>query len=688
MSPVRLTFSRIIGRARVAFTNALVTPCFLAVAAALFAYNLFSSEGLHQTPGLVWSISIAPLLPFLTVFLGMNTWSDEFRAGRLEELLSVAVKEREFVLGKFMGVWLLTLRDLTFSLVLTALALYFFNSELLLNYPLVGFATGFLALALQAMLWSALIVALSSLTRSAAVAAIVALVLIVLIPRGGWLASLAWMPSGAARLGAMPLDAHIIDLTTGHISIAALAFYVLGTFAALFICTNIIYSRRLVGVGNKSARSSIRGISILTLLAVALAWTLTLRFNAFFELPAFVNTQEKFSARTRHIMSESQGEIRAILFTSRKDPDFRSSARFVRAFARETAALGGAHIVPRYIDPLTDPAAAGRLIGSGVPESSLVLEQGSKRIIVPLERGFGEQVFASALQRITLPPQQRTVYWTTGHGEVSLTDYGKWGLSDIARSIVMAGYRNQPLELSENKPLPTDCALIIVAGARTEFSRLEQSRLEAYLRQGGRLLVLLSSVQGGITGLLPIWGITPKPAPQVSAATLTGTDVLVTDFAEHPIVAPLKNEKLIFDFPIALVPSTRTVQLGGVGASSYTELCRASGVCRAALAEFGGTSREDVVARPARLIVVGDVGFVQNVRLENSVSANRDFFLNCVAYLAGVDALAESSVEANQLIIGLDRVGRVRYVLISALAAPTLLALVFIFMTAARRNRQ
>ena len=162
----------------------------------------------------------------------------------------------------------------------------------------------------------------------------------------------------------------------------------------------------------------------------------------------------------------------------------------------------------------------------------------------------------------------------------------------------------------------------------------------------------------------------------------------MTDFAEHPIVAPLKNEKLIFDFPIALVPSTRTVQLGGVGASSYTELCRASGVCRAALAEFGGTSREDVVARPARLIVVGDVGFVQNVRLENSVSANRDFFLNCVAYLAGVDALAESSVEANQLIIGLDRMGRVRFVLISALVAPTLLALVFIFMTAARRNRQ
>ncbi len=688
MSPVRLTFSRIIGRARVAFTNALVTPCFLAVTAGLFAYNLFSSEGLHQTPGLLWSVSVAPILPFLTVFLGMNTWSDEFRSGRLEELLSVAVKERDFVLGKFFGVWLLTLRDLVLSLVLTGGVLYFFNSNLLINYAATSFVTGFLALALQAMLWSALVVVLSSLTRSAAVAAIVALVLIVLVPRGGWFAALAWMPGGSARLGAMPLDAHIIDLATGHISIAALAFYVLGTFAALFICTNVIYSRRLVGGGNKSARCSIRGISILTLLAVTLAWTLTLRFNTFFELPAFVNTQEKFSARTRHIMSESQGELRAILFTSRRDPDFRSSARFVRAFAQETAALGGAHIIPRYIDPLTDPAAAGRLIGSGVPENSLVLEQGTKRVIVPLERGFGEQVFASALQRITLPPQQRAIYWTTGHGEIALTDYGKWGLSDIARSIVMAGYRNQALELSENKPIPTDCALIIVAGARTEFSRLEQSRLEAYLRQGGRLLVLLSSVQGGIAGMLPAWGISPKPAPQVNAATLTGTDVLVTDFAKHPIVAPLKNEKLIFDFPIALATSAHAAQLGGVGAGSYTELCRASGVCRAALAEFGGTSREDVVARPARIIVVGDVGFIQNARLENSVSANRDFFLNCVAYLAGVDALAEASVEANQLVIGLDRLGRIRFMIISALAVPAILTLLFVFLTATRRNKQ
>ncbi len=688
MSPARLTFSRLLGRARVAFTNALVTPCFLAVVAVLFAYNLFSSEGLHQTPGLVWSVSVAPLLPFLTVFLGMNAWSDEIRSGRIEGLLSVTVPERAFVFGKFLGVWFLTLRDLVLSLLLTGVILYFFNPNLIINYALTSFVTGFLALALQAMLWSALIVALSAMTRSAAVAAITTLVLTVLIPRGGWFAALAWFPENAARLGTMPLDAHIVDFGAGHISIAALAFYVLGAFTALFVCTNVIYVKRLVGVHNKPARCSIRFLSILALLATILACALTSRLNWNFELPAFVNVQEKFSARTRHIMAESHGEMRAILFASRKDPNFRVASRFIRAFSREASALGGAHIISRYVDPLWDPAAAGRLIGSGVPENSLLLEQGNKRVIVPLERDFGEQVFASALQRITLPPQQRTIYWTTGHEEVSLADYGKWGLSDIARTIVMAGYRNQTLELSENKPIPADCALIVVAGARKEFTRLEQSRLEAYLRQGGRLLVLLSSVQGGVAGLLPVWGVSLKPALQENAATLTGTDVLVMDFAEHPIVAPLKKEKLVFDSSIALVPSAHSSQLGGVGLDSYTELCRASGVCRAALVEYGGATREDVVARPSRIIVVGDVGFVQNIRLENTVSANRDFFLNCIAYLAGVDALAEASVEANQLVIGLDRAQRIRFVVSSAIIVPGVVMLVLIFLTAARRNRQ
>ena len=86
--------------------------------------------------------------------------------------------------------------------------------------------------------------------------------------------------------------------------------------------------------------------------------------------------------------------------------------------------------------------------------------------------------------------------------------------------------------------------------------------------------------------------------------------------------------------------------------------------------------------------MVGDVGFVQNARLENSVSANREFFLNCISYLAGVDALAETGVAADQLVVGLDRSGRMRFVLVSAVVLPGACGLVLLLRALVGRRRK
>ena len=688
MSPIWLTAGRVFGRARTAFTNALLTPVFCVCAAGLFACDLFAAEGTRQAPGLLWSVSVSPILPFLAVFLGMNTWSDEIHSGRIEEMLSVAVPERDYVMGKFLGVLLLTLRDLLLSLALTLLTLYFFNAKLVLDYSLSAFGAGFFILVLQAVLWSAVSVSSSAWTGSAALSAVISLCLAVLMPRCGWFALQACAPQGSLRFGPMPLDAHVVDFVTGHVPLSALAFYILAALAALYICTNRICERRYIGVANRPRRWAVRGLSVLSLAVATLAWMLVARFGLVLELPAEIGSGERFSARTRHIMGESQGEIRAVVFASRKNPGFRTSAGLIRAFARETAALGGAHILVRYVDPFWDPAAASRLVNAGVAEDSIVFEKGNRRETVPLDAGFGEQACALAVQRLTLPSRSRSVYWTTGHKECSLVDYGAWGLSSIARAVVMEGYRNQTLDLSDNKPIPEDCALIVVAGARTEFSRLEGSRLESYLRQGGRLLVLLASDRGGLSSMLPAWGIRPKAVRAAPKNSLTGTDRVVSGFGNHAIVNPLEGERLVFDSSIALEPSVESTRILGTGPVAFVDLCRADGVCLAALSEYGSAPGADVAARPARLIVVGDVGFVQNARLENSVSANREFFLNCISYLAGVDALAETGVAADQLVVGLDRSGRMRFVLVSAVVLPGACGLVLLLRALVGRRRK
>lgn len=59
----------------------------------------------------------------------------------------------------------------------------------------------------------------------------------------------------------------------------------------------------------------------------------------------------------------------------------------------------------------------------------------------------------------------------------------------MARELVRNGYRNEAIDLSADRAIPADCALIAIAGAREPFSRAELDRLDAYLRGGGRILV-------------------------------------------------------------------------------------------------------------------------------------------------------------------------------------------------------
>ena len=105
MSPVRVTFRRTVGMARGLYTTALALAGFLAAAAALLAFNLDAAEGSRVRLVPLWTVSVSPVLPLLSALLGMDVWSDERKTGRVELLLTAPVRERDLVLGKFLGVW-------------------------------------------------------------------------------------------------------------------------------------------------------------------------------------------------------------------------------------------------------------------------------------------------------------------------------------------------------------------------------------------------------------------------------------------------------------------------------------------------------------------------------------------------------------------------------------------------------
>lgn len=669
------------------FSTVLAFSLFFAAAAVSFSFSLEMAEGGETPLAVVWASAVSPVLPVLAALLAMDVWSDERRTGRIESLLTIAVRERELTLGKFLGVFTLVAGAMLVFLISSLFMLSTMAPGALANQTLTSFLPGIAALLLQGALWCALSVCASAAFRHAAAAALTAIALTVLIPRGLWFALMEWAPQGRMAFGEMPLDANAFDLASGLVSSATVLTYAMLTLFALFVSSKLTASVRLVGCGARHLRISTGvTLALATLLTIALI-TLFHRTDTTFELPLMPHADQGLSARTRSILSDVRGEITVTAFLSRKDSRFRPVGHFLRSLVREAEGVGGAHLTLRFVDPRWDIAAAERLVRDGAHEDSLVFERGNRRAFIPLAGGFDERLCASAILRVAVPPKRGVVYWTSGHGECSFQAYEPWGMSDIARNISHYGYRNAPLDLAANSDVPDDCALVIMAGAKSDFSRSEAMRLDAYLRKGGRLLALLSSPDAtGIASMLSGWGLRIDYATLNGARTISGTDVIVSEFGDHPVCDPLKGAQIILEKPLCFKPSA-AVDVAGADRIEYTPIASVGDVCVAAAAERGVGTGEDLSLRPTRIIAVGDAAFVMNGQLKVRGNANRDFFLNSLAYLAGTDAITEPGTEADRLVSGMDRAARVRFVLISAIAFPGFVFFLALAVVAAKRRR-
>ena len=686
MSAVSVTFRRTLGLSRGHYTTALAIGGFLVVAAVLFAFGLQSAEGGRLSLVSVWTASVSPVLPLLAAFLAMDVWSAERQTGRLALLLSASVRERDLVLGKFCGVFMALAGTVLFFLLSSVATLAAFAPDALAGVRLLSFVPGYVALLVQGALWSAVAVATSAMTRHGAAAACAAVGVTVALPRALWAAFMAWAPQGRTAFGEMPLDAHALDMAAGVVSTGTVVGYLVLTVVVLFIATKAVSFTRLVGHGARGLRVTTSVAVALSAAFAVLAILLAVRLDTTVELPVG-GGRMRFSPRMRTTLAESSGNLSVSLFLSRSDPNFRSVARFLRALRREADSLGGVRVETRFVDPRWDLGAAERLIRLGATEGSVVFEKGRRVVFLTLADGSSESVCASTIRRILRPPQRRNVCWTFGHGESGFDDYGTFGMSDIARELAREGYQNVRIDLAKDAPDLQVCAFVVVAGAKDDFSRVELGRLDAYLKQGGRLLVLQSAEQGGVSSLLPAWGLRAQAQPLAEARTLTGSDVIVSDFTDHAISAPLRGSQVVLDRPFSYSPSAATE--GGVGADrlEYASVAKVGAAAVAAVVERGAGAGADLAIRPTRIAAVGDASFVMNGPLAARANANRDFFLNCVAFLSGTDASAASATETAILMSGMDRQTRVKFVSTLAGIVPAVVIFVMLVAVFLRRRR-
>ena len=686
MSPIRVTFGRTVGRARSLFSTAFAVAGFLGTAALLLSRQLEAAEGGQLAFPALMAVAAAPVLPILAALLGMDVWSDEKQSGRMDTLLSIAVRERDFVLGKFAGVFLLLTVTVSVFVVSSWAFLRLFSPSSLSDLSLPSVLFSFAALELQGLLWSAVAVMTSAMFRHAAAAATAACLLTVILPRAVWYGLVFWSSGGGMTFGEQPIDAHLLDMATGLMPVGTTAIYVILTGVALFVATKCVSYCRLKGIGASGLRWSSAVAILLSVVFAALSTAFFIRVNPIADF-VVASSGIELSARTRSILADTAGTISITSFLPRNDSSARAVGRIMRELKRQSDSVGGAKIELRYVDPRWDVGEAERLVRNGAQENSLVFAKGRRMVSLPVKDGCGERLCASTIRRISLPPHRRNVYWTVGHGESRFDDYGAFGMSDIARDLFREGFHNKVIDLSSEQTIPGDCALILVAGARDDFSRAEIDRLVGFLRDGGRLLVLLGSAKsGGIISILPSWGMRPADRPAIGGKTLSGTDLIVTGLSDHPISAPLRGSRIVLERPVSILPSAAVGNAAAADSIGYSSVAEAGSSTVVAAVERGSGAGDDLALRPTRIVVLGDASFALNGQLAVRACANRDFFLNCVSYLSGSEVRGSGEEDSDSFRTGLDRASRFRHGLVTAVAFPGCVFLLLLAVALQRRR--
>ena len=107
---------------------------------------------------------------------------------------------------------------------------------------------------------------------------------------------------------------------------------------------------------------------------------------------------------------------------------------------------------------------------------------------------LAEQALAGALTRLTKGRTQMAVYVTTGHGELALDDReseSRQGLGILAGWLERLDCELRSLELAAVERVPRDASAVLIAGGSLPWNAEDVEKLDKFLRQGGRAIILV-----------------------------------------------------------------------------------------------------------------------------------------------------------------------------------------------------
>ncbi len=215
------------------------------------------------------------------------------------------------------------------------------------------------------------------------------------------------------------------------------------------------------------------------------------------------------------------------------------------------------------IDPLQNPVIAEkynvklpRTIIYEAPDRSTRLNP------PPPGKVHTERELTTAFYRLVTDDEKK-VYFSTGHGELSIQNTRPEGINLLAERLRAQNYIVETFNLIDNATIPADCNVLIIANPTSPFLDEEISQIRNFLINGGSIITALSpGLESNLDGLLGMVNLSyGKNFVYETASDRTTrrgpTAPICVPYDPCEITADMENQNF-------LMPGVRSIELSNV----------------------------------------------------------------------------------------------------------------------------